>query len=188
MGNCPRSHLHRLHCHLHRYCCLPWWGGSSSPPGLRALSVAMWFISLSHGVIYIWSWALYLVELVDVTLHLLCYWWCGVDIVDRPVGNPKRRCDEHSSKSSLSYETKVNRTSRKKKLQKLMLASFVTLRKRAPDKLLVGVSSPSSNAKPAHNTTKNFAPILRWGCQSHRFAVNKGLSISSGNRIIVCKK
>jgi hypothetical protein len=35
-------------------------------------------------------------------------WWCGVDDVnDRPVGNPKRRCDEHSSKFSLSYETKV---------------------------------------------------------------------------------
>jgi hypothetical protein len=42
--------------------------------------------------------------------------------------------------------------------------------------------------KPAHNTTNNFAPNLRCGCQSHRFAVNKGLSIMSGNRIIVCKK
>jgi hypothetical protein len=72
-GNYPRSHLHRLHRHLHRRCCLLWWGGSSSPPGLRALLVAMWFISLSHGVIFMWSWALYLVELVDVALHLLCY-------------------------------------------------------------------------------------------------------------------
>jgi hypothetical protein len=26
---------------------------------------------------------------------------------------------------------------------------------------IVGVSSPSSNVKPAHNTTKNFAPKLR---------------------------
>jgi hypothetical protein len=33
----------------------------------------MWFISLSHGMIFMWSWALYLVELVDVTLQLLCY-------------------------------------------------------------------------------------------------------------------
>jgi hypothetical protein len=72
-GNCPRSHLHRLHRHLHRRCYLLWWGGSSSPPRLRALTVAMWFISLSHGMISMWSWALYLVELVDVTLHLLCY-------------------------------------------------------------------------------------------------------------------
>jgi hypothetical protein len=72
MGNCPRSHLHRLHHHLHRRCWLPWWGGSSSPPRLRALPVAM-CSSLSHGVIFMWSWALYLVELVDVTLHLLCY-------------------------------------------------------------------------------------------------------------------
>jgi hypothetical protein len=75
MGNCPRSHLHlhRLHYHLHCHCWLPWWGGSSSPPRLRALPVAMWFISLSHGVIFMWSWALYLVESVDVTLHMLCY-------------------------------------------------------------------------------------------------------------------
>jgi hypothetical protein len=73
MGNCPRSHLHRLHRHLHHRCYLPWWGGSSSPPRLRALPVAMWFISLSHSVIFMWSWALYLVELLDVTYHLLCY-------------------------------------------------------------------------------------------------------------------
>jgi hypothetical protein len=36
------------------------------------------------------------------------------DVNDRPVGNPKRRCDEHSSKFSLSYETKVCQSSRKK--------------------------------------------------------------------------
>ena len=57
-GIAPRSHLHRLHRHLHRRCCLPWWGGSSSSSGLRALPVAMWFVSLSHGVIFMWSWAL----------------------------------------------------------------------------------------------------------------------------------
>jgi hypothetical protein len=27
---------------------------------------------------------------------------CGVDVDHRPVGNPKRKCDEHSSKYSLS--------------------------------------------------------------------------------------
>jgi hypothetical protein len=47
------------------------------------------------------------------------------------------------------------------KLKKVMLASFVTLRTRAPDKLLVGISSPSSNVKPAHNPNKYFAPNLR---------------------------
>jgi hypothetical protein len=48
------------------------------------------------------------------------------------------------------------------KFQKVMLASFVTLRTRAPDKLLVGVwLFTSSNMKPAHNTTKNFSPNLR---------------------------
>jgi hypothetical protein len=35
-------------------------------------------------------------------------WWRGVDDVnDRPIGNPKRRYDEHNNKFSLSYETKV---------------------------------------------------------------------------------
>jgi hypothetical protein len=63
---------HRLH-RLHRPCCLLWWGGSSSPPGLRALPVAMWFTSLSHDVIFMWSWALYLVELVGVIIQILCY-------------------------------------------------------------------------------------------------------------------
>jgi hypothetical protein len=29
------------------------------------------------------------------------------EVNDRPVGNPKRRFDEYSSKFSLSYETKV---------------------------------------------------------------------------------
>jgi hypothetical protein len=84
--------------------------------------------------------------------------WCGVDIDDRPVGNPKRRYDEHSSKSSLSCETKVYRTSRRKN-QTMMLASFMTLWTRAPDKLLVNLTG--SNVKTAHNTTKKFSPNLR---------------------------
>jgi hypothetical protein len=37
------------------------------------------------------------------------------EVNDRPVGNPKRRFDEYSSKFSISYETKViNQSSRKK--------------------------------------------------------------------------
>jgi hypothetical protein len=71
--NFPRSHLHRLHHHLYRRCWLPWWGGSSSPPRPRALSVAI-CSSLSPMV---WSLCDHelcnLVELVDVALHLLCY-------------------------------------------------------------------------------------------------------------------
>jgi hypothetical protein len=33
----------------------------------------MWFTSLSHDMIFIWSWALYLVELVDAIIQILCY-------------------------------------------------------------------------------------------------------------------
>jgi hypothetical protein len=31
-----------------------------------------------------------------------------------------------------------------------------------------------------HN--KVLCPNLRWGCRSHQFAINKGLSVSSGKR------
>jgi hypothetical protein len=33
----------------------------------------MWFTSLSHDVTFMWLWALYLVELVDVIIQILCY-------------------------------------------------------------------------------------------------------------------
>jgi hypothetical protein len=46
----------------------------------------------------------------------------------------------------------------------------------------------SSNVEPAHNTTKVLCPNLPWGCQSHQFAVNKGLNILHGNRYLFAKK
>jgi hypothetical protein len=33
----------------------------------------MWFTSLSHDVIFMWSWALYLLKLLDVIIQILCY-------------------------------------------------------------------------------------------------------------------
>jgi hypothetical protein len=62
---------------------------------------------------------------------------------------------------SLSYETKVYQSKKKKPiLQKVMLASFTT----SLDNLY-GASSKlclaSSNVKPVHNTTKYFVPNLR---------------------------
>jgi hypothetical protein len=72
LHHCLRR-LHQPHRHLHQLCCLLWWRGSSSPLGLRALPVAMWFTPLSHHVMFIWSWALYLVKLVDVIIQILCY-------------------------------------------------------------------------------------------------------------------
>jgi hypothetical protein len=98
-----------------------------------------------------------------------------------PLGNPRGRYDEHSSKSSLSCETKVYRTSRRMLNFRrwCLLASRHSRQWRQKTcwcVVDVWASSPSSNVKSAHNTTKNFAPNLRWGYQSHRFAVNKGLS------------
>jgi hypothetical protein len=34
--------------------------------------------------------------------------------------------------------------------------------------------------EPAYNTTKILCPNLQIGCQSHRFAKNKGLNVSCG--------
>jgi hypothetical protein len=39
------------------------------------------------------------------------------------------------------------------------------------------VDDASSNVEPVHNTTKLLCPNLQWGCQSHRFAENKGLNV-----------
>jgi hypothetical protein len=45
-------------------------------------------------------------------------WWCGVDVgvlyMTAQLETPREGYDEHSSKSSLSCETKVYRTSRRK--------------------------------------------------------------------------
>jgi hypothetical protein len=41
----------------------------------------------------------------------MAYWWL---VSNSPLGTPRGRYDEHSSKSSLSCETKVYRTSRRK--------------------------------------------------------------------------
>jgi hypothetical protein len=78
--------------------------------------------------------------LPQLTVRLLMarWWWCQktcwrvVDEAnDRPVGNPKRRFDEYSSKFFLSYETKVINPVEKAKRLKVMPASFAT----APENL-----------------------------------------------------
>jgi hypothetical protein len=81
-------------------------------------------------------------------------------VPEKLVGKPQEQgYDEHISKFSLSCETKVYRTSRRKpNFRRLMLASFAT----APDNLY-GASSralfcTSSNMEPARNTTKYFVP------------------------------
>jgi hypothetical protein len=67
-------------------------------------------------LIYSLMWELLLLQSpVMVPENFLVFCWRVVDDVnDRPIENPKRRCDEHSSKFSLSYETKVYQSSRKK--------------------------------------------------------------------------
>jgi hypothetical protein len=105
-----------------------------------------------------------------------------------PLGTPRGRYDEHSSKSSLSCETKVDRTSRIKPNFRrwCLIASWHSGQGHKINYL--SACLPLAATWNLHNTTKNFAPNLQWGCQSHRLAVNKRLSVSSGKRIIVCKK
>jgi hypothetical protein len=105
-----------------------------------------------------------------------------------PWGTPRGRYDEHSSRSFLSYETKVNWTSRRKPNFRrwCLLASWHSGQGHQINCL--SACLPPTATWNLHNTNKYFAPNLRWGCQSHWFAINKGMSISSGNRIIVCKK
>jgi hypothetical protein len=57
---------------------------------------------------------------------------------------------------------------------KVMQTGLIALQQGRRLTILVDSSSASSNTEPAHNTTKYFAPNLRWGCQSHQFAWNKG--------------
>jgi hypothetical protein len=63
----------------------------------------------------------------------------------------------------------VQEKSRQQRL-KVMQTGLITLQQGRRLTILVDSSLVSSNAEPAHNTTKYFAPNLRWGCQSHRFA------------------
>jgi hypothetical protein len=56
----------------------------------------------------------YFLVIIDCSTH----WWCGVDVgvlyITTQLETPREGYDEHSSKSSLSCETKVYRTSRRK--------------------------------------------------------------------------
>jgi hypothetical protein len=66
-----------------------------------------------------------------------------------PVGNPKRKVWWAQQQVSLSYKTKVYRTSRRKpNFRRLMLASFATLRTMAPEQcwcvIDVGAYSPAA--------------------------------------------
>jgi hypothetical protein len=60
----------------------------------------------TDGAVLMWE-LLLLQSPVMVPENLVFCWRVVDDVNDRPVGNPKRSCDEYSSKFSLSYETKV---------------------------------------------------------------------------------
>jgi hypothetical protein len=80
-----------------------------------------------------------------------------------PLGTPRVRCDEYSSKvfPSVKKPRFIVQERRDKRL-KVMLDSVVTLQQgRRFTIKRVSVSSASSNVEFAHNTTKYFVPNLR---------------------------
>jgi hypothetical protein len=62
-------------------------------------------IIIDGVVMMMWELLLQSSAMATETSGAKLMWECVVN--DRPVGNPKRRFDEYSSKFSLSYETKV---------------------------------------------------------------------------------
>jgi hypothetical protein len=105
-----------------------------------------------------------------------------VDVNHRPVGNPKRKVWWVQQQAFPSVRNQGLIVSRKKPNSRrwCLLASWQLQTIYKVPRLVLCFAS--CNAEPAHNTTKYFVPNLRWGCQSHRFAVNKGMSVSSGKQ------
>jgi hypothetical protein len=96
---------------------------------------------------------------------------------------PREGYDEHNNKSSLSVKLRfIEPVGERTNFRRLMLASFAT----APDNLYMAPHPRRSLAPAAtwnlHTTQPSTFSQLTGGCQSHRFAVNKGLSVSSGKR------
>jgi hypothetical protein len=103
------------------------------------------------------------VILIHCVALLSC--WCLLMVrVRHPVGNPKRKVWGAQQQVSLSCETKVYRTSRRKpNFRSLMLASFATLRTTAPEEYWcvvdVGASSPAATWN-LHTTQPRTLPQL----------------------------
>jgi hypothetical protein len=89
-------------------------------------------------------------------------------------GTPRGRYDGFF----LSMKPRFNRSvGERTHIRRLLLADFGNGARRC---LWWHGVCVSSNVEPAHNTTKILCPNLQWGCQSHRFAENKGLNLSCG--------
>jgi hypothetical protein len=110
--------------------------------------------------------------------------WCRSFIyITAQLETPREGYDEHSSKSSLSCKTKVYQTSRRKNQTSerwcpLALQHSGQWRQKTCRR--VAFHQQQRGTCTQHNQV--LCPNSQWGCQSHRFAMNKGLSVSSGKR------
>jgi hypothetical protein len=101
-----------------------------------------------------------------------------------PVGNPKRRVWWAQQQVFPQHETKVYGTSRRKnqlpkadaQLASRQLQTIYIWR------LVQGVALHQQQRGTCIQYNQVLCPNLQWGCQSLQFAINKGLSISSGKR------
>jgi hypothetical protein len=103
--------------------------------------------------------------------------------IKHPVGNPKRKVWWAEQQVSLSCETMVYQTSRRKSnfWRWCLLASRYSGQRRQKNTCRrEAFHQQQRGTCTQHN--QELCPNLRWGCQSHWFTVNKGLSVLSGKR------
>jgi hypothetical protein len=118
-----------------------------------------------------------------------CTGYRVIVVLAAQLGIPRGRYDEHNDKFSLSMKPRFNRlVGERNHFWRLMLASFGDGSWEYYGTYLGHSFGACCNVEPPHNTTKVLCPNLKWGCQSHRFAVNKGLNVSCGNRCLFARK
>jgi hypothetical protein len=110
--------------------------------------------------------------------------WCRSFVDDRPVENPKRRLWWAQQQVFPQYETKVYRTSRRKNQTSEGWCPLASRQLRTIYiwRLVQGLGLHQQQRGTCTQHNQVLCPNSQWGCQSHRFAANKGLSVSSGQR------
>jgi hypothetical protein len=117
-------------------------------------------------------------------------WQWLVAVLATQLGTPRGRYDEHNGKfPSVWNQGLIEPVGEGNHFWRLMLTGFGDSSRQFVYGAYLGRSfGTSSNVEPAHNTTKVLCPNLQWGCQSHRFAMNKGLNVSCGKRYLFARK
>jgi hypothetical protein len=128
--------------------------------------LAEWILVTPSGVFMLDSW----VHASILSGGVTDAWW-----MTSPLGNPRGGVMSIAASFPSVKKPRFYRSGEERAIRlKVMLTGLITLQQGRHLMILVDSSLANSNTEPAHNTTKYFVPNLRWGCQSHRFAWNKG--------------